>query len=119
MRRQRVRRGFTADDVHLVDSAFKSALGCFQLQDHAARDHARFDEVINLFAGQRGDHFLAVQNARDIGEIDQMIGADEFRASRGHVVGVDVVELAIGAKPEASGNRQQSFRATKIPGSEH
>ena len=95
--------------MDFMHAAFERALGGFQFQHHAAGNHASLHEALDFLAGNGRDHLFAVQNAGDIGEIDQVIRADEFRASRGHVIGIDIVEFAVRALSEASGHRQQLF----------
>ena len=60
--------------------------------------------MVDLFAGNGGENFVAIEDAGDIGEVHEMVCFDEFGAGRGHVIGVDVVEFAVRAQPEARGN---------------
>ena len=71
-----------ADDTHLADAAFKSALGGFELENHATGDDAALDEALTFFAGDGGEDFFAVENAGDVGEIDQLVGVREIRRRR-------------------------------------
>ena len=91
---QSVRRS-AADNANLADAAFDSALGGFQLKNHAAGNDAALDQSFDFLAGDGGENFLTIEDARDIREIDQLIGAEIFGAGRGHVVGVDVVQLIV------------------------
>src|SRR6266852_3224386 len=98
-----------ADDAHFAHAAIDGALGGFEFEDHAAGDDAGLHQVIQFFAGNGGKYFSAIEDAGNIGEIDEVIGAYEFSSGGGHVVGVDVVELVIGAKAEAGGDGKKFF----------
>src|SRR5580704_4028683 len=91
----------SAYNVHLANSAGQSALCSFELQNHSARNLIFPDEVLDLAATHCAQHFFAVQHACHIGEKNQAIGLDKFSSRGCHMIGVDVVEFAIGAKPEA------------------
>src|SRR5436853_629672 len=56
---------------------------------------AALDQSFDFLAGDGGENSLTIEDARDIREIDQLIGAEIFGAGRGHVVGVDVVQLIV------------------------
>src|SRR5208282_16551 len=84
--------GIAADDVYLADAALEGALCGFQLQNHAAGDHAGMHEALDLPARDRGEDFFAVQDAGDVREIDEMVGANKFGGGGGHVIGIDIVE---------------------------
>src|ERR1700676_4667264 len=103
------RREITAYDANLLNPAGKGALGSFEFQNHAAGDDPRLHEMVDLFAGDGGKNFFAVEHACDIREIDEVIGCGEFGAGRSHVVRVDVVKLVVGAQSEAGGYRKQFF----------
>ena len=64
-------------------------------------------ELLSRIQAQFGLHDLAIEDAGNIGEIDQMICPDEFGAGRGHVIGVDVVELPVDAQAKARSNRSE------------
>src|SRR5207245_6838775 len=51
------------------------------------------------------EYFIAVEHAGNVGEEDQPVSMDELSACRSHVVGVDVVELAVSAQAQAGGHR--------------
>ncbi len=92
------------NNVNALDAAFEGALCGFEFEDHAPGDGSILDQGFDFLLGDGGDDFFAVENAGDVGEIDQLIGAEIFGASGGHVVGVDVVELIVGADAEARGD---------------
>jgi hypothetical protein len=77
--------------VDFANPGLQSALRRFELEDHAARNHARMNQPVDLFARDGRKDFLTVQHAGNVREVDQMVGFDELRASGGHVVGIDVV----------------------------
>lgn len=93
-----------ADDVNAFDTTFQSALGGFEFQDHAARNCAILHEGFDFVARDGGDYFFSLQNTRDVGEVDELIGIEIFGASGGHVVGVDVVQLVVRTDAEAGGD---------------
>src|SRR5207253_8643741 len=84
-----------ADYANFADAAFDGTLGGFQLQNHAAGNDTALDQSFDFPAGDGGENSLAIEDARDIREIDQLIGAEIFRAGRGHMVGVDVVQFIV------------------------
>ena len=99
------------------------ALRGFEFQDHATGHHSRVDQAIHLFAGDGGKNFFSIQHAGHIRQINQMIGFDEFGAGSGHVIGIDVIELVVRAKSEASGHGHefclpQRFQKTHIDAGE-
>ena len=49
-RSQRRRREIPAHDVDLTNAALKRALGGLQLENHAARNDAGFDQLVHLRA---------------------------------------------------------------------
>ena len=102
------------DDSHLADVAFESALRGFQLENHSAGDDAALDQALALFAGDGGENFFAVENAGNVGEIDQLVGVEKFGAGSSHVVGVDVVKLIVGSEAEAGGDRNQAFAPKRL-----
>src|SRR5580700_1046094 len=95
--------------MHFAYASFESAFGSFQFEHHATRNDPSLDQAFDLFAGNGGNHAFAMQNAGDVGEIDEVLRRDEFGAGGGHVVGVDVVEFAVGAQAEAGSYGQQIF----------
>src|SRR5271168_5209971 len=101
--------GSAAHNADLADAAFDGALGGFQLQNHAAGNDAGLHEALDFLAGDGGKNMFAVKNAGDVGEVNQLIGGEIFGASRGHVVGVDVVELVVGADAQAGSDGEQAL----------
>jgi len=67
-----------ADDVNTFDATFEGALGGFEFQDHAAGDGAILDEGLDFVARDGGDYFFSLQDAGDVGEIDELIGTEIF-----------------------------------------
>src|SRR5712692_11395807 len=98
-----------ADDADFADAAFDGPLGGFELENHAARNDAALDQALDFLAGDGGKNSFPVENAGDIREIDQLIGAEIFRAGSGHVVGVDVVQLIVGTQAKARRYGQKAF----------
>src|SRR5208337_1843218 len=92
-------------NVNFANATLEGALGGLQLQNHAAGDDARVHEMVDLFAGNGREDFVAIEDAGDIGEVHEVVRIDELSTGRSHVIGIDVVELAVRAQPEARGNR--------------
>ena len=106
-----------AHDAHFGDAPGQRPLGGFELQNHPAGNLVPADQVFDVRSAHRAQHLLAVEHPRHVGHENQPVGADEFRRGRGHVVGIDVVKLAIGAQPHARSDRNNSRapkRAQKI-----
>src|SRR5436189_269754 len=51
----------------------------------------------------------AVENAGDVGEINQAVGTEIFGAGGGHVVGIDVVQLIVWTEAETGSNGNEAF----------
>src|ERR1700691_2958543 len=92
-------------DVHLADASGQRAFGSFEVHNHSARYFIPPDEIFDFRATHRAQHFFAVEYTRYIGEKNQTIGLDEFRSRSRHVIGVNVVKLAVRAQPQARSNR--------------
>src|SRR5579864_5880445 len=88
-------RRSAADNLHDTNAAFEGALGGLEFQNHAARYGAALHHPLHLLASNLGKDVLAVEHARDISEINQLIGGEIFRARSGHVIGIDVEELVV------------------------
>src|ERR1700722_19048167 len=87
-----------SDDMNFSYAASQSALRGFKLQNHSARDFIPADEIFDFTATNGTQNFFSVENARDIGEKNETVGLDEFRGGCGHMIGVNVIEFAVGAK---------------------
>src|SRR5580693_1434635 len=48
-----------ADDAHLTDAAFESALGGFQFENHSTGDDTALHQAFALETGDGGENFLA------------------------------------------------------------
>ena len=75
------------------------------------------NQVFDFGSAQGAKNFFAVKHAGDVREENQAVGADEFSGGSGHVIGVDVVKLAVGAQAQAGGDGNQPDapeRAEKI-----
>jgi len=55
-----------AYNVNFANATLEGALGGFQLQNHAAGDNARVHKMVDLFAGNGGENFVAIEDAGDI-----------------------------------------------------
>ena len=106
--------GGAAHDADLLDASFDGPLGGLELQDHAATDDAPLHELLDFLAGDDGKNFFTIQHAGHIREINQLVGAEEFRARRGHVIGIDVIELVVGTDAETGRHGQQSFAPQRL-----
>lgn len=96
-----------ANDADFRDAAFESAASGFEFENHAAGNDTGLNEAFDLFTSDGGENFVAIEHARNIGEIDQTVGTQKFGAGGGHVVGVDVVQLVVGSDAEARSDREQ------------
>ena len=66
------------------------------LRDHAAGDHAGLDERLGLADGQRVEPpAVGVADAVDVGQQDELAGAEPGRDPGRDVVGVDVADDAV------------------------
>src|ERR1700722_1928449 len=106
-----------SDDMHFAHAAGQSALRGFKLQDHSARHFIPAYEIFDFTTANGAQNFFSVENAGDIGEKNQTVGLDEFRGGCSHMIGVNVVEFAVGAKSQTRGDRNDlgaPKRAKKI-----
>jgi hypothetical protein len=101
--------GRAANDANFADAAFEGTLGSFQFENHAAGNDAALNEALDLLASDCGKDSFAIENAGDVGEIDQLVSAEKFGTSSGHVIGVDVIKLVIGAETEAGSDGNEAF----------
>ena len=83
------------NNANFADAALDGALGGFQLKNHAPGDDTALDQSFDFPAADGGENSFPIEDASNIGEIDQLIGAEIFRAGCGHVVRVDVVQLVV------------------------
>ena len=90
-----------ADDAHFGDASGECALGGFELQNHSAGNFVSANQIFDFGSAHRTQNFFAIEHAGDVREENQAVGADKFRGGRGHVIGVDVVKLAVGAQAHA------------------
>src|ERR1700687_1143690 len=72
------------------------------------------NQAFDLFTGNLGKNFLSVEHAGNVREIDQLFGADVFRARRGHMIGVDVVKLIVRSDAKARSDGQKSFPPERL-----
>src|ERR1017187_2364935 len=83
-------------DAHLFDAGVKRAQRGVQFGLHTAGGDAVGDQ---LSAGGSGEEWPdvpgAIEHAFDIGEEDELAGAEGGGAGDGHLIGVDVVDLAL------------------------
>ncbi len=63
------------------------------------------DQIFDFGAGDGLQDLVTVEHAGDVGHVDEPLGVNIFGAGRGHVVGVDVVDLAVSAESQAGGHR--------------
>src|ERR1700736_5327885 len=90
-----------SDNANFRYTSCERAFGSFKLQDHSTGNLVPADEVFNLCPTDGAQHLVAVEHARDVGEENQTVGADELRCSCRHVIGIDVVKFAISAEAQA------------------
>ena len=89
------------NNANFADAALDGALGGFQLKNHAPGDDTALDQSFDFPAADGGENSLAIEDTGDIGEINQLMGAEVFRARSSHVVGVDIVQLVVRTQAEA------------------
>ena len=66
------------------------------------------NQVFDFGSAHRPQNFFAIEHARHIRQKNQAVGVNEFRRRRGHVIGVDVVKLAVGAQSHAGSDGHKS-----------
>src|SRR5437016_12894420 len=93
---QSVRRS-AADNADFADAAFDSALGGFQLKNHAAGNDAALEQPFDFLAGDGGENSLTIDVACAVRELEQLICAEIFGAVRGHAVSVGGVRTIAGS----------------------
>ena len=81
----------------MAHASLDGALRRFQLQHHAAGNDARLHQAVDLLAIDHRQDFFSVQDTRNIGQIDQLVGTKKFRDRGSHVIGVDVVKFVVRA----------------------
>ena len=87
------------------------------LRDHPSRDRARPDGGFRLRPGHRGDApALRVQDARHVGEQDELLRGDGGGDGGGGRVAVDVVRLAPLPRPDRGDDRDE---AVGLEGPQH
>src|ERR1700691_2255954 len=94
-------RNCSADNMYFANSTDQGAFRCFQLQNHSAGYFVPANEVFYFAASNFAKTLPAVEDACHICEKNQTVGLDEFGSRCGHVIGVDVIEFAVGAEAEA------------------
>ncbi len=86
------------EDVGAVYAVAHGVSAAGDLRDHSTGDHAVGDELIEFVGGHLADQAGSVGDvapeALDVGQIDELLGADGLRDRPGDGVGVDVVGLA-------------------------
>ncbi len=102
-------RQIGADDMYFTHAAFEGALGSFELEHHTAGNDAGLHETLDFFPSYRGKHLVPIEDAGNIGEIDQTVGAEVFGTGCRHVVGIDVVQLIVRSQAEAGGDGNKVF----------
>src|SRR5262245_7194883 len=103
-----------AHDADFAHATLNGALGGFEFQDHASGNDPALDEAIDFSAIDGGKNSLAIEHACDVGEIDQLVGIKKLRASRRHMIRVDVVELVVCAYTEAWRYGQQPLAPQRL-----
>src|SRR5207244_3066674 len=94
------------DDVRLRGPALQRPERGFDLGEHAAVDDALPHESLGVLARERADELaVAVADALDVGQVDQLLGAERGGDLTGDQVGVDVVRLAGGADADRRDHR--------------
>ena len=86
------------EDVGAADAVADRLHAAGDLRDHPAGDRAVGDEGVELVGGRLADQARRIGDvaaqALDVGEVDQLLGAERLGDGAGHDVGVDVVRLA-------------------------
>src|SRR5450755_4274769 len=102
--KQRLRHG-AANDPHFRNSSSQCAFRGFEFQDHSTGNFIVANQLLYLAATNDSQHFFAIEDAFNVSEKDQAVRLDKFGGGSGHVIGVDVVNLTIGAQPETGSDR--------------
>ena len=76
---------------------------------HSTRNDTALHQPLDFLAADHRKHLLAVEHAGNVRQVNQLVGAQIFRARRGHVIGIDIVELVVRAKTEARRDRHEFF----------
>ncbi len=87
------------ENAYTLDAVIEGVAAGVELREHAARDDLRLFKLGDLRQGEPA-HDVAVGafDAGDVGEEDERVGLGADGAGGGHLVGVDIVVLAIEAE---------------------
>ena len=83
-------------------AAFEGAEGGIQFGLHAAGSDAIGDQPPAFGGGEDGADLLgAIHDAIHVGEEDELVGAERGGAGDGHLIGIDVVDVALSIAGDA------------------
>ena len=85
-----------------------------RLDRHPAGDHAGVELAAQRRRRQLGDQLAGLDDARHVGEVHQLVGAERARDPRGDDVGVEVVALAVGAEPDRRDHRDVALADQRL-----
>ena len=99
------------EDVGRADAAVDGVQAGVDLGDHAAAEGAVVDEPLQGRPADATDEAAGVgdvgQQALDVGEVDELLGAERLGDRAGHRVGVDVVGLPGGVGADGGHHRDE------------
>src|SRR5262249_54650839 len=96
------------DDVTGIHPVLDGIEGRADLRQHAARDRAIGEELVDLARGQPGQQVaVLVEDAGGVGEDDELLRLQYLGDLAGDEVGVDVVGLPFLAHPERRDHRDE------------
>ncbi len=99
----------TIDDMNALDAIACGIERRADLGEHAAGQGAIGDHVIDLFRRHAGDQpARLVEDARRVGQQDQLLGLENFGDLAGHDIGVDVVGFATFADTDRRYHRDEA-----------
>ncbi len=101
-------RNAAIDDVHRVDAGFGGFQRGRDFGQHAAGNGAVGEHVVDFMRGEIGEQFaLLVHHPGNIGEQQQLFGAQHFGQLARHYIGVDVERGVVLAEADGRDNRNE------------
>ena len=87
-------------DLNAPDAAVEGRQGAVRLRQHAFGNHTGADQCLGFSCRHGGDRdALSIEDARRVGQQDELFGGDLFGDATGDQIGVDVVRGAAGPTP--------------------
>ncbi len=103
------------NDADTSNSLPESGYGRTELRFHSTVSGPTRNQVFGLASGQFGnERFVLIQDPLDIGEEYQLVRREAARASNGHLVGVDVVDVVVPAAGDTSDRGKVTLSSQQI-----